>query len=210
MLHRINKSVYGIVLLGAFLLLFMAGGVRQERRIAEKLRPEVLRFHVLAESDREADQQLKLMVRDVLISEMEPWLAGAADREEARRILGEHREDIRQLAERVLREQGCNLPVRVELTEGYFPVKRYGNLVLPAGEYETLRVSIGSAAGRNWWCMLFPGLCFVDGSYEMGNETAEELRAALTEEEFQAVWQEKETKVKVRFWIWEKLAHYME
>ena len=123
-------------------------------------------------------------------------------------MLSRHTEEIKERAEAVLREQGCDLAVKVELTRDWFPVKQYGSLVLPAGEYEALRVSIGSAAGKNWWCMLFPGLCFLEDSYKMEEEKTGALQEVLTEEEFQAIWQDGETKVKVRFQVWEWLQHY--
>lgn len=205
MSDRIHKALYGLGLIGAYLLFFLAAAGKQEQVIQEKLRPEVLRFHVLAESDGARDQELKLLVRDALLEEIGPLLTGTSDRDEAVRTLAGREEELSRTAERILRENGCALPVTVELAESWFPVKRYGNLVLPAGDYEALRVKIGSAGGHNWWCMLYPALCFVDGSFRVKETAESEWKEVLTEEEFEAVWQEEETKVEVRFWFWEKL-----
>lgn len=205
MSDRIHKALYGLGLISAYLLFFLAAAGKQEQVIQEKLRPEVLRFHVLAESDGARDQELKLLVRDALLEEIGPLLTGASDRDEAVRTLAGREEELSRTAERILRENGCALPVTVELAESWFPVKRYGNLVLPAGDYEALRVKIGSAGGHNWWCMLYPALCFVDGSFRVKETAESEWKEVLTKEEFEAVWQEEETKVEVRFWFWEKL-----
>ena len=203
-----QKSAYGIILLVGCALLFAGTAKRQQEVISQKLYPAVVRFHVLADSDEKEAQALKLIVRDALLEQIEPWLEGIEGQEEAIAVLSRHTEEIKERAEAALREQGCDLAVKVELTRDWFPVKQYGSLVLPAGENEALRVSIGSAAGKNWWCMLFPGLCFLEDSYKMEEEKTGALQEVLTEEEFQAIWQDGETKVKVRFQVWEWLQHY--
>ena len=204
----LQKSAYGFILLMGCAVLFACTAGKQQEVISQKLYPAVLRFHVLADSNEEEAQELKLLVRDVLLRQIEPWLDGVEEQEEAIAVLSRHTKEIQELAEETLRQQGCELPVKVELTKDWFPVKQYGSLVLPAGEYEALRVSIGSAAGKNWWCMLFPGLCFVDEAYKLEEGEAEILQEALTEEEFQAIWQDGGTKVKVRLRVWDWLQHY--
>lgn len=205
-----QKRIYGCMLLAGCALLWLSSASRQQIKISEKLQHSVLRFHVLADSDEPAAQALKLVVRDALLTEIEPLLAGAEDLTEARRVLQDRTPELTALAAETLRQQNNPLPVRVELTQDWFPVKQYGNLIMPAGEYEALRVSIGSAAGQNWWCMLFPRLCFVEETYEMRQEDTGELQQALTEEEFRQVWQDDETEVRVRFWLWEQIEHFLQ
>lgn len=214
MLHREGqkekgRSMYGLLIVAACMLLsFFYEGMRQER-IGEKLRPVVLRFHVLAESDSAGDQELKLRVRDRLIAEIRGWMEAVTEKEEAVAILSEHLEDLDALAEETLRESGCDLSVQVELRETWFPVRLYGQLLVPAGTYDALRISIGSAEGQNWWCMLFPGLCYVEETYQATSDSLEGMETILTEEEFQTIWQQKETEVWIRFWLWEQLEHFV-
>jgi len=214
MLHRAeqrekDRRVYGLLTVAACLILsFFYEEVRQER-IGEKLRPAVLRFHVLAESDAAQDQVLKLQVRDCLITEIRGWIGEETEKEEVVDILSGHLEEMESLAEKTLRKSGCDLPVRVELRESWFPVRLYGQLLVPAGTYDALRVSIGSAEGQNWWCMLFPGLCYVEETYQATPVTVEGMEGFLTEEEFQTIWQQEETEVRVRFWLWKQLEHFV-
>lgn len=207
---RGQKGLYGSILMIGCGLLLLAGAGRQQTEINGKLQQAVLRFHVLADSDEPAAQEVKLLVRDVLLAEIQPLLAEAHDFTESRWILTEHTKELADAAAEILRQQGSSLPVRVELTRDWFPVKQYGNLVLPAGEYEALRVSIGRAAGENWWCMLFPELCFLEESYEMREEDTGVLRQILTQEEFRQIWQDDETRVKIRFWVWEQVEHFLQ
>ena len=204
-----SKSMYGMVLLSFLMLLLFAYEGKKQERIGEKLEPMVLRFHILAESDEEQDQRLKLQVRDRLLEEIKGWLAGAEDKEEIIQTLSPHMAEIQQLAEETLRGQGCDLPVCAELTDCWFPVRQYGALMMPAGRYETLRIRIGSANGQNWWCMLYPSLCLVDETFEIQEEEAELLREVLTEDEFRAIWRDGRTKVRIRFWLWERIEHFV-
>lgn len=182
----------------------------QQRLISEKLRPTVLRFHVLADSDEVQAQYLKLQVRDAMLEKIRPWLEDIDSREEAIQIIMEHCEELEQCGEEVLSAQGCELPVRAELTQSYFPVRQYGKLLVPAGEYETLRVTIGEAQGKNWWCMLFPGLCFVEGTYQIEGEELETLKEVLTEDELQTIWEDDKMEVEIKFWLWEKVSRWIQ
>jgi len=116
----------------------------------------LLRFHVVAASDGEYDQHIKHQVKDALLASIAPWL------EEARRLVGRHLPDIQAKAAGLLAEVGCDSPVRVELGVYSFPTRVYGQCVVPAGDYHALRVEIGQAQGQNWWCVLFPPLCFLE------------------------------------------------
>jgi len=123
---------------------------------------ELIRLHVLANSDSAADQQLKLKVRDGIISYLAPYLENAGTKEEAKQIVLEQRDKLIDIGQQVVAMNGGNYPVDVQIGMFDFPIKSYGSLVLPAGKYEAVRVLVGNAAGSNWWCVLFPPLCFVD------------------------------------------------
>lgn len=137
----------------------------------------LIRFHVVANSDSVDDQAVKLKVRDALLADLERELATFTTVEEAEAWLTSEMPRIVNIAENVLADEGYAYPVTASLTEESFPTKGYGKLVLPAGEYRALRVNLGEAAGKNWWCVLFPPLCFVDISQNIA--VAEEQRSAI-------------------------------
>ena len=205
-----QKCFYGGILMIGCGLLLISSARHTQMEIQEKLESTVLRFHVLADSNEPVDQRLKREVRDALLKEIQPLLEAPLNLAESKEILGKHLPELTEVATKTLQQQNCETTVEVELTRNWFPVKQYGNLILPAGEYEALRVSIGQAAGENWWCMLFPTLCFIEESYEIRTEDLELLQENLTAEEFRQIWQDGETQVKVKFWIWEKVEHFFQ
>lgn len=153
--------------------------------IAEKL----IRFHVIANSDGEADQSLKLKVRDEVLKYIQPILKESESVEQSRKILNEKNDEILQIAEKVIKDNGYDYKVESTLSNEYFPVKTYGNVTLPQGQYEAYRIIIGNGEGQNWWCVMFPPICFVDITrgeiaYE---ETENEMKSVLNEEEFNMV-----------------------
>ncbi len=133
----------------------------------------VIRLHVLANSDSEADQALKLKVRDALLQQAAAMTEDCQTREEAEAILMANTEHLRQIAENALRIHGCDKPVAVTIGEEVYPTRAYEGVRLPAGTYCSLRVMIGEAAGQNWWCVLFPPLCVGSAS-----EAEEEMISA--------------------------------
>lgn len=131
---------------------------------------ELIRFHVIANSDSIEDQTLKLHVRDVVVNEMKQQFSGANDRIEAEQIVRANKEVIENLAEEQIKKEGKNYQVAVMLGDFDFPTKSYGELTLPAGNYRAVRVVIGEGKGKNWWCVLFPPLCFVDSVESLHEE----------------------------------------
>ncbi|HEY8911510.1 MAG TPA: stage II sporulation protein R [Desulfosporosinus sp.] len=123
---------------------------------------QLIRFHVLANSDSDQDQALKRAVRDAILKEVSPQLATSQSLEESRLILKKIRPDMEEIGRSVVKAWGKNYTVHTEYGHFSFPTKSYGSLVLPAGDYEALRVVVGEGQGSNWWCVLFPPLCFVD------------------------------------------------
>ncbi|MBP2653078.1 MAG: stage sporulation protein [Firmicutes bacterium] len=128
-------------------------------------KPEgIIRLHILANSDSPKDQALKLKVRDAVVAYLTPKMSKVYDPVEARSIIGDNREEILRIARIIIDENGADYPVIIETGWFDFPIRSYGTVVVPAGKYEAVRILIGAAAGKNWWCVLFPPLCFVDGS----------------------------------------------
>lgn len=127
-------------------------------RAQDALAEKVVRLHVVANSDSEADQALKLKVRDAVLEEVTPLLAGL-DRQEALKTLEQELPQIAQIAAGVVGEEGYDYPVAASVREEAFPTKRYDDFALPAGDYTALRVALGEGDGQNWWCVVFPPLC---------------------------------------------------
>ena len=123
------------------------------------VRDNVLRLHVLANSDSPADQQLKLTVRDALLNQGGALLARAKNKEEAIALAKQQLPTLESIARETLRKQGCTLPVSVQVADTYFNTRTYDTVTLPAGTYTALQVVIGKGAGKNWWCVMFPNLC---------------------------------------------------
>ena len=127
--------------------------------LADEVRQNTLRLHVQANSDSQADQAMKLTVRDAILAEAADLFADASSEAGARSIAEASLPRLQACAERTLEQAGCGLPVRVYLTEMYFDTTYYEDFTLPAGVYDALRVEIGAHAGKNWFCVLYPGLC---------------------------------------------------
>ena len=153
------------------------------------LADSVLRLHVLANSDSEADQSLKLKVRDRVLAEAEAILPENASFEEATRELGENLSRLAAAGAEVVAREGYDYPVSASLEETWFPTKEYGDFSLPAGRYQALRIVIGEGEGQNWWCVVFPPLCLGSVS-ESTQEIA--LESGLSEQQVSLLTGESE------------------
>ena len=178
---------------------------RLDREIQQGIAGEVFRLHVIANSDTEKDQELKLKVKTRIVEYLKEILGEDAGLEETKEAVLTHLTEIEQEAENLIEEQGFDYPVEVVVEKTYFPEKTYGDCTFPAGEYEALKVKIGSAKGQNWWCVLYPSLCFLDDTYGIvTEEKKEDLKEVLTAEEFQEILGDSREKKKLRFgfrWI---------
>lgn len=191
------------LVLGAFALFGLLALAGQEKTSADALQEgiaaKILRFHVIANSDSEEDQTLKLEIKDEVVAYMKELLADAETIDDTRALVAAHMDDIRKIAADHIAERGFSYPVNVFLDKRYFPIKSYGGYTFPAGEYEAVCVELGGHSGKNWWCVLYPSLCFVDAVHAaIPEETDEKLQTLLTEEEYQAISQ-GEVKVRFRF-----------
>lgn len=172
---------------------------RLDREIQEGIAGEIFRLHVVANSDSKEDQELKMEVKKSVVDCLEENLGEEADLEETRRWVLENLPRIQAAAAWTVEDQGADYPVSASVENTYFPDKTYGDCTFPAGEYEALNVRIGRAEGKNWWCVLYPSLCFIDDTWGVvSQEKKEELKEVLTEEEFQAILGNPEEKKKVR------------
>ena len=163
----------GIGLLAAVAVQFLTGFASD----CGEIREQVLRLHILANSDSAEDQVLKLAVRDRILEESGELFGRADSKEEAVRAVDGRLDEIRRIAEEEVRRQGCADPVKVERTRMFFDTRTYDGFTLPAGQYDAVRVTIGKAQGHNWWCVLYPMLCLPAA------QPQQELEAAFPEEQ---------------------------
>lgn len=197
---RWGKIIFEMVLL---LGIILGVATYHECTLGDSLQPQIaakiLRFHVLANSDSDRDQEIKLKVRDAVGSYMEPKLTGAESLYETKQIVEENLEGVIATAEAVLKEEGVVYGATAYLTTMDFPVKTYGDYTFPAGKYEALRVVLGNGKGHNWWCVLYPNMCFRGSVYEVVEEDAkEELREVLDEEEYAQVFHKEKRQVRFK------------
>lgn len=163
------------------------------------------RLHILANSDSDEDQNLKLKVRDNIIKYMNQLSYDGLTKQDAINLTCSNLNNFKQIAEKTIIDEGYDYSVNLEIGNFYFPTKEYGNISLPAGYYDALKIEIGNANGKNWWCSLFPPLCFVDISAGVIDEESEEfLKENLSDEEF-AIITDSSENVKFKFKIIEML-----
>lgn len=209
---RRKRAVCGILAIcTAVLLTGILFSVRAESleektaKVQEKIAGEVVRFHVIANSDSAKDQEIKLKVRDAVLSYMKTCISGQEESrqqenrsaEDTKRWAKSHLAEIEQTADEVLKEAGFSYRSHAEVTSCLFPQKRYADVVFPAGRYDALRIRLGHASGQNWWCVLYPNLCLFDRAcVSVSKEGKEELREALDDEAYKLVTEPSEFKIK--------------
>ena len=180
-----KKYLLLLIVSVAFLLLSAYSYVNA---VSSNLAESVFRLHVIANSDSEEDQNLKYKVRDSLIEYMNTLTNEMNSKEEVIEIAKSHLEDFKEIAQNVVKENGYNYDVNVEIGNFSFPTKTYGDISFPAGFYDALKVEIGKAEGQNWWCVMFPPLCFVDvTSGVVPEESKENLEENLGDEEYELI-----------------------
>lgn len=132
--------------------------------ISYNLSDSVFRLHIIANSDSSADQELKLKVRDNIIEYMNTLTSSSSDKKDVISMVNNHLDSFKEIALNTIKENGYNYDVNIEIGNFHFPTKSYGDISFPAGNYDSLKIEIGDAIGQNWWCVLFPPLCFVNSS----------------------------------------------
>ena len=184
-----NSKVKMVIILSFLLFIYTTiCAMSYAQSVSSDIAESVFRLHVIANSDSQEDQDLKYVVRDNLLSYMNELCKNTTNKEEAIKIAKQHENDFKQIALQTIREQGFSYDVNVRIGNFEFPTKHYGDISLPAGFYDALRVEIGEAKGQNWWCVMFPPLCFVDVSSGIVPEESKELmQDNLNEEEFALV-----------------------
>lgn len=196
-----NKKVKNSLILIFLLFLYITiSAISYVNAVSNNISDSVFRLHVIANSDSEEDQNLKYKVRDNLIEYMNTLCSTAKTKEEAISIANMHLNDFTKIAEDTIKENGFSYPVKVEIGNFSFPTKNYGDVSIPAGYYDALRVNIGNSKGQNWWCVMFPPLCFVNISTGIvPDESKQLLKEELDDEEFSIITNKDDNNINFKF-----------
>ena len=191
-----TRSMVKMIFILTFLLFLYTSlcAFSYAKSVSTDISDSVFRLHVLANSDSEEDQALKYKVRDNLINYMNSICTETTSKDEAISIANNHLDNFKKIAEDTISVNGYNYTVQVQVGNFEFPTKTYGDISLPAGNYDALRVNIGEAKGQNWWCVMFPPLCFIDVSSGVVPDNSKDvLKNSMNEEDFALVSESDES-----------------
>ena len=201
-LNKIKNSKIGIIFILSILIILYTTicAFSYVQAVSTDISDSVFRLHVIANSNSDEDQNLKYKVRDNLLNYMNNICKNCTSKEEAINIVSKYQEEFKQVALETIKNEGYSYDVNITIGNFEFPTKHYGDISLPAGYYDALRVEIGEACGRNWWCVMFPSLCFVDiSSGIVPEESKEELQDILSDEEYAIISDNSKPNIKLKF-----------
>lgn len=189
-----------IIVLFLLTLFVFVSAISYVSAVSNNIANSVFRLHVIANSDSKEDQNLKYIVRDKLIEYMNNIAKDCSSKEEVISIAEDNISNFENIARKTIEENGYNYNVTVEIGNFDFPTKSYGDITLPAGSYDSLRVKIGKAEGQNWWCVMFPPLCFVDvTSGVVPDESKQEMKDSMPEEEYSLISKTDNSEINFKF-----------
>ena len=205
-LNFIKNPKLKMICILTFLLIIYTGicAISYATSTSSDISNSVFRLHVIANSDSTEDQNLKYKVRDALLDYMNNICTNCKSKNEAIELVQIHQNEFKQVALDTIQKEGYNYDVKIEIGNFEFPTKQYGDISLPAGFYDALKVEIGEAKGKNWWCVMFPSLCFVDiSSGIVPEESKEDLQNVLSDEEYSLISDNQDYGIKFKFKILE-------
>ena len=196
-----NPKVKMVIILTFLLFIYTSiCAISYAQNISTDIASSVFRLHVIANSDSKEDQDLKYKVRDNLLKYMNKICKNCTSKEDAISLVEKNKDIFKQIALVTISNEGFSYDVNINIGNFEFPTKNYGDISLPAGLYDALRVEIGEAKGQNWWCVMFPPLCFVDiSSGVVPEESKEVLQDNLTEEEFALISDKSSDEIQFKF-----------
>ncbi|MCD8220701.1 MAG: stage II sporulation protein R [Clostridiales bacterium] len=183
----LHQSYFGLwlALLALALLLTMNHLQTNRETLAARIAPGVLRFHVMADSNKRTDQTVKLEIRSLLLDYLREHLPAQADKDTTVSYVADHRADLEAVADRLLVREGFDYRTSLSVVHDYFPSRTYAGLTFPCGYYDAVRVTLGSGRGHNWWCVLYPQFCFVEGvCSEIPEESMDILKKSIQKDDF--------------------------
>ena len=207
--NLLNSKIKRFILLTLLLILYiLVSAISYTNAVCSDIQESVFRLHVIANSDSAEDQNLKYIVRDSVIEYINEISNNASSKDEVILIAQEHLSEIENIALQTIKDNGYNYPVKVSIGNFAFPSKKYGDITLPPGYYDALKIEIGEATGQNWWCVMFPPLCFVDvTSGVVPDESKEVMKNNLSEEEYDLI-SGNGADVEIKFKIVEVLQNF--
>ena len=189
-----------LILLFLLTLFTFISAISYVTAVSEDIENSVFRLHVIANSDSIEDQNLKLKVRNELLSYMNILSKNCSTKEDVVNLAKEHQENFKKIAENTIKDNGFDYTVNISIGKSSFPTKTYGDITLPAGTYDALRVQIGEAKGKNWWCVMFPPLCFIDVSTGIiPDESKQEMKKNLNDEEYDLISKNHDNEIHFKF-----------
>ena len=197
-----KNPIFKIIIILSFLLFVYTSicAISYAQNVSTDIANSVFRLHVIANSDSTEDQNLKYIVRDNLLKYMNEICKNCSSKEDAIKLVKENSDSFEQIALETIKENGYEYDVNINIGTFEFPTKTYGDISLPAGYYDALRVEIGEAKGQNWWCVMFPPLCFVDiSSGVVPDESKELMEDNLSDEEFALISNKSDSEIQFKF-----------
>src|SRR5699024_2617337 len=202
---RLSILILSLVAIISIMTISISGEVKKISNASQDYKDKLIRFNVIANSDSDEDQNLKLKVRDAVINYLQPKLLESESIEESELIIKREYSELEKISKNIILQNGYNYDVKIGIDYSEFPTKQYSNVVLPAGEYKALKIIIGEGSGKNWWCVMFQPLCFVDEEKGIiDKDTDDKLREVLTEEEYYLIAQKtsnQTNRVQIKFKI---------
>ena len=188
------------VVLILFSIFIFISAISYVNAVSEDIEQSVFRLHVIANSDSKDDQNLKYIVRDGILDYINKLSANCSSKEEVILLANENKEELYKIAKKIIEKNGYNYNVNISIGNFEFPTKTYGDISFPAGNYDALRVEIGEAKGQNWWCVMFPPLCFVDvTSGIVPDESKQTIKDNLSNEEYDLISDSNSPDIKFKF-----------
>lgn len=205
-----NSKFKRCLLLILLLLIYIfVSAISYTQAVCNDISNSVFRLHVIANSDSDEDQKLKLIVRDKVLNYMSSISNNINSKTDWINLLTENLSTLEEIAQETIYENGYNYNVNLEIGNFSFPTKKYGDITLPPGYYDALRIKIGDASGKNWWCVMFPPLCFVDVSTGIVPENSKEIiKENLSDEEYELISDNSNTNAQFKFKIVEVLQNF--
>ena len=202
LINIFKNSKFKITILLIFLLFIYTSicAISYAQNISTNIANSVFRLHVIANSDSSEDQNLKYIVRDNLLNYMNKLCKNCSSKEEAIKLVNDNKNLFKEIAINTIKENGYSYNVNITVGNFEFPTKNYGDISLPAGYYDALKVEIGQAKGQNWWCVMFPPLCFVDiSSGIVPEDSKKQLQNSLSDEEFSLISDNSDSGFQLKF-----------
>lgn len=194
---KVKRTLIILILLCIFILI---SAISYVDAVSTDISNSVFRLHVIANSDSQEDQELKYKVRDAVLEYMSSIAKDCSTKEEIVELAINHKQEFYDIAKQVIIDNGYDYDVNINIGNFEFPTKYYGDISFPSGNYDALRIEIGNSSGQNWWCVMFPPLCFVDvTSGVVPDESKVVLQDTLTDEEYSIISNQTSSDIKLKF-----------